>query len=277
MTPKANVLPAPNVQRTARPRKATIGRKKKTAKGPLSREFLMIGGFLSGCVVVAAVIFYGVLFPGAENAGADDGTTAPRAAAQTNSLGVVVSEDATTLGEGRRLPPLPARTVQDDRGEHWFMIGPVRLGMTLKAYKAENPNGTVAELARGKWRGNSREGVRSYTAVFTPTTWSEGPERHVMYRLIMEEPIRNTSAAQIIDNLASLYGKPVSIDCDKQNSRAGRTCTIDWWPVNGAKLRARLQSATGKGLSSHVLRLEAVDTYIAGKRLRHTSQFAGLR
>jgi len=141
-----------------------------------------------------------------------------------------------------------------------FNIGGVRLGMTSNMVRNLHPTAKAAQGRDGErvltlptnrglmvaWLDENKE-----VTLVNGKPFAIKPER--IYRLRLDEAYSDLSEQDLMDNYASIYGRPIETNCNRNHLGDTPRCTYRWWGGDGIELIAIVKRKIDANGQNYVL------------------------
>jgi len=151
------------------------------------------------------------------------------------------------------------------RGQSDFVLGDVRLGMTVKDVQTVQPR--LAVTARDDDTvGDFRADGARHMVWFLDRKLGGGA-----WRVNQEQVLTGTTESEVFARLGQLYGRPATGECNRGLVATSRHCRFQWWLDDGIHVSAisHVSDTTPRG-RTHRFRLTttATDTFLEAVRDR---------
>lgn len=149
------------------------------------------------------------------------------------------------------------------RGQSDFVLGDVRLGMTVKDVQAVQPRLSVT-ARDDSTVGDFRTDGGRHMIWFLDRKPGGGA-----WRVNQEQVLTDTTESEVFARLGQLYGRPVTGECNRGLVAASRHCRFQWWLDDGIHVSAISRVSNDKGTDAPIrLTTTATDTFLEAVRDR---------
>lgn len=153
------------------------------------------------------------------------------------------------------------------RGRSDFVLGDVRLGMTVKDVQAVRP-GLNVTARDDRTVGDFRAGGARHRVWFLGRELGGGA-----WRVNQEQVLTGTSESEVFARLGRLYGRPATGECSRGLVAASRHCRFQWWLDEGVHVSAISRVSDAEGAEAPIrLTTTATDTFLEAVRERATPE-----